>query len=344
MERLKSFIIPLIPGISAALFCVIISKILATYFLPTIGAATLSILIGILLGNTVFTSPQLAKGTKFSESKLLEVSVVLLGLTVTVQTITQLGWSGLVFILLQITITLLAAEAIGRRLKFNSNMRRLMAGGNAVCGSSAIASIAPAIGASEEEKGQIITLVNLQGTVMMLTLPFLALYLWPSNLLVQSALIGGTLQSVGQVVAGASLMSAEHIQYAMLFKIMRIMSLVGVVFLFNRLARSSNPSESLTSNMSSPHIKKGIPWYVMGFLVACFINSTLPLPSVFATTSHIISSWFELTALAAIGLRLNLKHFLKEGWQFLIYALSVGIVQVVTAITLIYLLMLHSFS
>ncbi len=49
----------------------------------------------------------------------------------------------------------------------------MMAGGNAVCGSSAIASIAPSIHAKEEEKGQIITLVNLLGTVMMLTLLFL---------------------------------------------------------------------------------------------------------------------------------------------------------------------------
>ena len=55
---------------------------------------------------------------------------------------------------------------------FNQKMSLMMAGGNAVCGSSAIAAIAPAIDADDEEKGQIITLVNLLGTVMMLTLPF----------------------------------------------------------------------------------------------------------------------------------------------------------------------------
>ncbi len=36
----------------------------------------------------------------------------------------------------------------------------MMAGGNAVCGSSAIGAIAPAIQADDEEKGQIITFVN----------------------------------------------------------------------------------------------------------------------------------------------------------------------------------------
>lgn len=58
-----------------------------------------------------------------------------------------------------------------------------MAGGNAVCGSSAIGAIAPAIQADDEEKGQIITLVNLLGTVMMLTLPFLGLALFGSDVL-----------------------------------------------------------------------------------------------------------------------------------------------------------------
>ena len=58
----------------------------------------------------------------------------------------------------------------------------MMAGGNAVCGSSAIASIAlPSM--RRGRKGQIITLVNLLGTVMMLTLPFLGLQLFGGNLI-----------------------------------------------------------------------------------------------------------------------------------------------------------------
>jgi hypothetical protein len=38
-----------------------------------------------------------------------------------------------------------------------------MAGGNAVCGSSAIASIAPVIDADEDDKGTVITLGQLDG-------------------------------------------------------------------------------------------------------------------------------------------------------------------------------------
>lgn len=54
-------------------------------------------------------------------------------------------------------------------------------------------------------------------------------------------------------------------------------------------------------------------------------------------TAHFFSSWFEITALAAIGLRLDFKSF-QEGKRFLIYGLSVGTVQVVLAILLLALL------
>ena len=61
----------------------------------------------------------------------------------------------------------------------------------------------------------------------------------------KSALLGGTLQSVGQVVAGASLLDAEIVKYAMLFKIARIILLVVVVLIFERMVSQQNQSASV---------------------------------------------------------------------------------------------------
>ncbi|WP_410470993.1 YeiH family protein, partial [Enterococcus faecium] len=166
----------ILPGLLLSFAIAAFSRLLAIY-LPQLGGATIAILLGILLGNTFFKQPVLAIGTKFAESKLLEFSVFLLGATVTAQTIAQIGVKGIVFVLLQMSVTIIGAYLIGKKLQFSDTSSLMMAGGNAVCGSSAIASIAPSIHAKEEEKGQIITLVNLLGTVMMLTLPFLGLQL-----------------------------------------------------------------------------------------------------------------------------------------------------------------------
>lgn len=323
---------PILPGLGLSVGVAILAKLLAL-LVPKLGGATLAILLGIILGNTLFKQPALAVGTKFSESRLLEYSVVLLGFTVTFQTIGEMGIKGLIFILLMMTTVIAGTYWIGRKLGFNEKMSMMMAGGNAVCGSSAIGAIAPSIEANDEEKGQIITLVNLLGTIMMLTLPFLGIALFGDALLSKSALLGGTLQSVGQVVAGASLVNPETVKYAMLFKITRIIFLVVVVFVFERKAQRDGIVTKKGSKKKFP-----IPWYVTCFLIFCIINSFFTLPALFSDGAHFVSTWFETTALAAIGLRLDFRKFLKEGPRFLLYGLSVGAVQTIAALVFIFLL------
>lgn len=324
---------PIVPGIVIAFIVAVFSKFFATFF-PQIGGATIAILLGIVLGNTVFKQPILARGTKFAESRLLEYAVVLLGFTVTFQTIVEMGFKGLVYVILMMTTVIIGTYLIGRKLGFGEKMVLMMAGGNAVCGTSAIGAIAPSIQADDEEKGQVITLVNLMGTVMMLSLPFLGVALFGDDLLSKSALLGGTLQSVGQVVAGASLISAETVKYAMLFKITRIILLVIVVLFFKKKVQKST-GENLENNRTK---KLPIPWYVLGFLIICILNSIFTIPTVIIDSTDYISTWFEMTALAAIGLRLDFRKFIKEGPRFLVYGLSVGVLQTVAAVAFIYIL------
>ncbi|WP_429954376.1 YeiH family protein [Enterococcus sp. AZ192] len=324
----------ILPGLITAFIVAVISKGIAIW-LPTLGAATIAILLGIVLGNTCLKHPILEKGTKIAEGKLLEFSVVLLGATVTFQTIAHIGIKGGIFVVLQMGLTILATYILGKKLLFSDNMSLLMAGGNAVCGSSAIASIAPSIHAKEEEKGQIITLVNLLGTILMLLLPLIASILYGTDLLAKSALIGGILQSVGQVVASASMINGEVVEFAMLFKIMRIMLLVVVVYLFGKFKERKAPIATAAETTAVAKKKAGLPWYVVGFVLFCIINSLIQLPAQLSQTAHFFSGWFEITALAAIGLRLDFQKFFKEGKRFLIYGLSVGVIQVLLAIGLI---------
>ena len=128
-------------GLSAAIG--IVSYFLNLYVLKGFGAATIAILLGIILGNLYFHQPNLDSGTAWSEKKLLEYSVMLLGATVTLQTIEKLGFNGIGFIVIQMILTLAFVIFIGRKLGFSANVAQMMAAGNAVCGSSAIAAVEP---------------------------------------------------------------------------------------------------------------------------------------------------------------------------------------------------------
>lgn len=325
-----------LPGIGLSFIIAIISQLIGQYIIKGLGAATIAILLGIVLGNTIFRQPTLASGTAWSEKRLLELSVMFLGATVTFQTISALRWQGFLFIVLQMAVTIVGVIFLGRKLHFSEGMTLLMAGGNAVCGSSAIAAITPVIEADDKDKRTAITLVNLMGTVLMLALPLLGTAVLGHSDLLRGALIGGTVQSVGQVVASGTMINQATTTFATLFKIMRIILLVVVVLIFGRMHKRSTTDTTINE---VPTRSSFLPWYVLGFLILCALNSLVHFIPPISGTAHFFSSWCEIIALAAIGLRLNLAAFIKAGKKLAMYGFSILVLQVGCALLLIFLLL-----
>ncbi|MGL6248071.1 MAG: putative sulfate exporter family transporter, partial [Culicoidibacterales bacterium] len=202
---------------------------------------------------------------------------------------------------------------------------------------------APAIQASDEEKALSITFVNMIGTILMVLLPVIAATLYQSELTQTSALIGGTLQSVGQVVASGSMVSPEVKELATIFKIVRVIMIVVVVLWFGSLkskmdlkefqASETNAHRELTK--SATKAKAKIPWYVIGFFVTCGLFT---IGIISDDTSHLmkeVSHVFEVVALAGIGLRVKIADLVAQGPKTALYGLFIALVQIVGAITLI---------
>ncbi|GAW99778.1 YeiH family protein [Secundilactobacillus mixtipabuli] len=327
-----------LPGLILSFIIAIISQLINSTLIKGIGAPTVALLIGIALGNTIIRQPMWQAGTAWSEKRLLEYSVLLLGATITFQTIRELHFTGVGFILLQMTITICGALLLGKLLHFSEGMTLLMAGGNAVCGSSAIAAITPAIEAKDEEKRLAVTLVNLMGTILMLTLPVISLLAFHHNNFLRGALIGGTVQSVGQVIASATMVNQPTTTYATLFKILRIIMLVAVVVIFSRIHQHNQSAKGVESTVSNSW-KRALPWYVIGFVVLCTLNSWLHFNPAISGLAHGLSGWCEVTALAAIGLRLNFAAFVKAGKKLALYGGGLLIIQVASALILITILL-----
>ena len=116
------------------------------------------------------------------------------------------------------------------------------------------------------------------------------------------------------------------------------MMLVVVVYLFEKFMHKKQPALFETPTDTQKKRKLPLPWYVLGFVIFCLVNSLFSLPVVIDQSAHFISSWFEITALAAIGLRLDFAKFMKEGTRFLSYGLAVGLLQTVMALLFIWLI------
>lgn len=337
-----------LPGLTASILISLVSQWLAR-FLPTLGAALIAILLGMLLGNTLLNRPELGQGTKFSEKRLLEYAIVLNGLILDFQVLKSAGLKGFVFIILQMSLTIFVTYRLGKVFGFGKRFALLMGAGNAVCGSSAIGTVVPIVQADNKEKGISITIVNLTGTALMILLPLLGAVLYGSDTLRTSALIGGTVQSVGQVVAAAKLVNDEVVTLATVFKLMRVLLIIGVAVLYGRMnmiegeplfARKTRRTTHDTGNEASPPEKTaavsyGVPWFLTGFVVFFLIRSFIGVPDSVLLASKAISTQFEVAALAAIGMRVKFADIIKEGPKAMLYGLTVGAVQVVMAVALI---------
>ena len=329
-------VINILPGIVICLIIGIISKVLGKKF-STVGAATFAIFIGIVAGNTIFKSKKYDEGTKFAEKDLLNYSIVLMGANLNIAEIMGLGLNGLFFIVFQMTLTIFTAYWIGRKLKFNEKYCLLMASGNAVCGSSAIGATAPVVKANDSDKVIAITIVNVIGTILMILLPFITSALYNNETLHTSAMIGGILQSVGQVIGSAKFVSDDVVKLATVFKIIRIILLLVVVLVFEKVDLTAD--EVPHENDEVIHIDKkrriNIPWFITGFFIICVLYTVGVIPQLISKLFKWISSNFEIIALAGIGMRVKISDLVKEGPLAMLYGGTIGIFQIVFAIIFI---------
>ena len=328
----------ILPGFIVALIVALSSMFLAK-FVPALGAAPIAIFLGMFVGNIFLNQKVFQRGYKFSESDLLSYSIVLLGATLSISTISEIGLNGVMFIVLQITATIIGALYIGKKLGFAQNFRFLMASGNAVCGSSAIAATAPVIDADDNDKGIAITIVNVTGIVLMFLLPLLGDILYKNDTLHTSAIIGGILQSMGQVVASGAMVNEGVKDLSTIFKIVRIIFLVVVVFVFGHLKNKTNKEIAVEEVEDVKNRKIKVPWYVIGFFIMCGLFSVNIISSDLSALCKEVSKVLEIIALAAIGLRVNIRELIKQGKNATLYAMFVGLVQIVSAVVLIGILL-----
>lgn len=317
-----------ISGFSVCVLIAFMSKLIANK-IPNMNAASLAIIIGIIIANLVITDNKYDNGVKFAESTLLSWSIVLLGATLNVKEIYSIGIKGGIFIILQMTLTIIIAIFIGNKFGFSKKFSLLMAAGNAVCGSSAIGATSKAIKASDEEKIISITIVNLIGTILMFILPYMAVYIFKSNIQSQSAFIGGILQSIGQVVASAAFISSDVVKISTIFKIMRVILLVLIVVIFSRICEENTDGKTKFRWVTM------VPWFIIGFFVMSLAHTIGILPEYISILCKNISNNFELIALAGIGMRVKLKTIIKQGTNALFMGGLIGVGQVAIAIVLI---------
>jgi uncharacterized membrane protein YadS len=131
----------------------------------------LAILLGTALRTAMAPPPACLPGIHVSAKLLLEGAIVLLGFSLSAASILAAGPVLLAGIAGVVAVAVPASYGIGRALGLKRRMAMLVACGNSICGNSAIAAVAPVIGADGQDIAASIAFTAVLGVAVVLGLP-----------------------------------------------------------------------------------------------------------------------------------------------------------------------------
>lgn len=189
---------------------------------------------------------------------LLQAAVVLLGFGLHIGAVLHVGLTSVWVTLISVTLVMITGWLLGRWLKVDKDISTLISGGTAICGGSAIAAIAPAIGASQAHTAVAMAIVFLLNAAGLLIFPYIGqlLGLTQSAFGLWSAI---AIHDTSSVVGAAAIYGTLALSIATTVKLTRALWILPLSFVMARIHHSSSAAK--------------IPWFLFGFLLAAVIRS-----------------------------------------------------------------------
>jgi uncharacterized integral membrane protein (TIGR00698 family) len=287
---------------------------------PVLEGLVLAILIGMVV-RTAWTPPaRVEPGVAFAAKEVLEVAIVLLGASVSLPMLLREGPALLAGIAGTVVVAIVAGALLGRALGLETKHAVLVACGNAICGNSAIAAIAPVIHARKEHVASAIAFTAILGVVVILALPSL---IPPLHLTVYQygVLAGMTVYAVPQVLAAAFPVSPVSGEVGTLVKLVRVLLLGPVVLALALLVRGRRRRASAAAQAADHAGAPGrtqtlgdfLPWFIVGFLVLATVRSAGLLDDALALQLRTLSQLLTTLAMAGLGLGVDLRALRRVG-------------------------------
>jgi uncharacterized integral membrane protein (TIGR00698 family) len=284
-----------------------------------ISALTISIVFGILVGNTVFPviSGHCATGVDFSKNQLLRLGIILFGFRVSFQQISQVGWHGLAIAITIVISTLFLGYQLGTRLfKLDRETAILIGAGSAICGAAAIIATEPVIRAQSHKVTIAIATVVIFGTLSMLIYPILYPYLGLTEHS-YGVFAGSTIHEVAQVVAAGHSVSDAAESTAVIEKMLRVMLLAPFLFILSFIEQRRNAQLDSAKKRAIT-----IPWFAFLFIITSGIHSLNIIPPMLTEKLIQLDTILLTMAMAALGLRTHIGAVRQAGIKPLLLAAS----------------------
>lgn len=274
----------------------------------------MALLLGMAL-NFLSVEGTCKPGIEVTARQVLRIGVALLGLRITLDQVTALGWQPVLMVVGAVAFTLALGVVLARWMGYRVFFGLLTGGAVGICGASAALALSAALPNHPlKEKATLFTVIGVS------TLSTLAMVLYPlltHGLGLTDAqagfFIGATIHDVAQVVGAGYSISREAGDQATLVKLIRVAMLLPVIGLVAWVtARHMASKGDGQSRADRPPL---LPGFALAFAVLVVVNSSGWLPQTMVQAGQSTSQWCLIAAMGAIGMKTHLKDVLNVGWK-----------------------------
>tara|TARA_B100000676_G_C18048743_1_gene829691 strand:+ start:198 stop:1157 length:960 start_codon:yes stop_codon:yes gene_type:complete len=312
----------IIPGLFLVLIVTFFSIFLSKFLY--IDSILISIFLGIFINNFFKLNQVYNKGINFSEKHLLNFAIILMGVNFNNSILKEVDsiilYNVFLFVIVGFFITLLICRLFNLPIKLS----QLLAFGNAICGSSAIIAVSSIVRSKKEDVILSVSIINIIGSLSIIIVPFILYFFSINNSFMQGQIIGGTIQAVGQVSATGYIINENVGQAAILIKMSRILFLIPALITFSFIYSFNKKSDFFQ-----------FPFFIIGFIIVFFLSYNNLIPDLFIKYFKILSKYFLLFALTALGLKVSIQTYLKSGIKVFLVCLLAFLIQVFIVVQIV---------
>ncbi|WP_130806189.1 YeiH family protein [Senegalia massiliensis] len=334
-------IVDLIPGIFIALLIATIAKFIENLLpIHLIGASVIALFIGMFINSIIQPKEIIKPGLKFTSKKILKFAIILLGLSLSINTVLTVGKLSLVVMFFTLLTCFGGGYVVGRLLKLNWKLSNLISAGTGICGGSAIAAIAPVIEAENKDIAYAMSATFLFDILMILLFPIMGEWMGLSDM-AYGLWTGTAVNDTSSVVAAGYAFSESAGDFATMVKLTRTISIIPVVAMFafinSKIKKKELYSKESVININpKANITSVFPWFILAFIGLAIINSFGIIPDTISIMAKEISKFLMISALAAIGLNTNFNEMKKSGVAPMIHGFTISALVVIVSITVQY--------
>lgn len=321
----------------AICFCIAGVSVFLENIIPggLLGASIIALFMGTII-NSFFHPSWIKPALKFTSKKILKVAIILLGASLSINTIMSVGKMTFFVMIFTFAMCFGGGYFIRKLFGLNWKLSNLISAGTGICGGSAIAAISPVIDADDKDIAFAMSSTFIFDMVMVALYPIMGSLLGMSDI-AYGIWAGTSVNDTASVVAAGYAFSEVAGDFATMVKLTRTIAIIPTVLVFAYIGTRIKQKELKKANKGQKvNLVKIIPWFIGGFLLLAVLNSLGCIPVAVGGVIKSISKFLMVTALSAIGLGTSITDFKKAGLAPMFYGITIDTLVTLTALGVIW--------